>query len=276
MKTKKRQPYHALDKWGIELQSQGRHSVSLEEVRKKFPKKSEAALKLNINRLIKKGSIIPVSRGYYLLIPPQYSSRGILPAVLFIDGLMKYLGREYYAALLSAAAQHGAAHQQPQEYFVITPPPALKLTVKKGIKINFINKKKIDKRFIERRKTETGYYNVSTPEMTAADLVYYAKRVGWMSRVATVLAELAEEVKPEKLNVDFVKAIPIATLQKLGYLLDEVLQRKELAEALYKAARKARIPFFTIQLMKGAGNKKYAVSSKWKIIDNVQIEIDDL
>lgn len=268
---KKRHPYNALDKWAIELQSDGRHSVSLEEVRKKFPKKSEAALKLNINRLIKKGSIIPVSRGYYLLIPPQYSSRGILPAVLFIDGLMKHLGREYYTGLLSAAA-----HQQPQEYFVITPPPALKLTVKKGIKINFINKKKIDKRFIEKRKTATGYYNVSTPEMTAADLVYYAKRVGWMSRVATVLTELADEMKPDKLNVDFAKAIPIATLQKLGYLLDEVLQRKELADHLYKAAKKARIPFFTIQLMKGAGNKKYAVSSKWKIIDNVQIEIDDL
>ena len=69
---KKRHPYHALDKWAIELQSEGRHSVSLEELRKKFPKKSEAALKLNINRLIKKRSIVSVYRGYYLLIPPQY------------------------------------------------------------------------------------------------------------------------------------------------------------------------------------------------------------
>ncbi|OFY86667.1 MAG: hypothetical protein A3F72_15635 [Bacteroidetes bacterium RIFCSPLOWO2_12_FULL_35_15] len=273
---KKRHPYHALDKWAIELQSEGRHSVSLEELRKKFPKKSEAALKLNINRLIKKRSIVSVYRGYYLLIPPQYHRWGILPAVLFIDGLMKYLGRQYYVSLLSAAAQHGAAHQQPQEYFVIIPPPALKLTVKKGIKINFINKKKVDMRFVEKRKTETGYYNISSPEMTAADLVFYAKRVGWMSRVATVLAELSDEMKPESLNVSFVKAIGVATLQKLGYLLDEVLEKHELAEALYKAARKARISFSTIQLMRGAGRKKYAVSSKWKIIDNVQIEIDDL
>lgn len=273
---KKRHPYNALDKWVIELQSEGRHSVSLEELRKKFPKKSEAALKLNINRLIKKGSICSVYRGYYLLIPPEYSSWGILPAVYFIDGLMKYLGREYYVSLLSAAEQHGAAHQRPQQYYVITLPPALKITTKKGIKINFINKKKIDKWGVEKRKTHTGYYNVSTPEMTAADLVYYAKRVGWMSRVATVLAELAEEMKPEKLNVDFVKAIPIATLQKLGYLLDEVLHRKELADALYKAAKKARIPFFTTQLLKPVGNKKYAVSKKWKIIDNVEIELDDI
>lgn len=131
-------------------------------------------------------------------------------------------------------------------------------------------------RFVEKRKTATGYYNVSTPEMTAADLVFYAKRVGWMNRVATVLAELADEMKPEKLNVSFVKAIGVATLQKLGYLLDEVLEKKELAEALYKAARKARISFFTIPLMREAGRKRYAVSKKWKIIDNVQIEIDDL
>lgn len=94
--------------------------------------------------------------------------------------------------------------------------------------------------------------------------------------MATVLAELSEEMKPEKLDVAFVKAIGVATLQKLGYLLDEVLEKKELGEALYKATRKARITFFTIQLMKGAGNRKYVVSSKWKIIDNVKIEIDDL
>lgn len=271
----KRQPYEALDKWVIELQSKGRHSATLEEFRKQFPKKSEASLKLGINRLIKSGAIISIYKGYYLLIPPQYASRGILPAPLFIDGLMKFLKKEYYVGLLSAAAQYGAAHQQPQEFFVITSPPAIRMSLKKGIKINFINKKEINGQFIEKKKTDTGYFNISNPEMTAADLVHYATQVGGMNRVATVLNELADEMKPERLNSNFVNSIPAATLQKLGYLLDEVLQRNELADQLHKSAIEVKITFFRTYIGKQSKNKKYVFNPKWNIVNHLKIEIDE-
>lgn len=270
----KRHPYKALNKWVIELQSKGRHSATLEEFRKQFPDKSEASLKLGINRLIKSEAIISIYKGYYLLIPPQYASRGILPASLFIDGLMKHLGKEYYVGLLSAAAYYGAAHQQPQEFFVITPPPPVTMSVKKGVKVNFINKKEINKQFIEKKKTDTGYFNISSPEMTAADLIHYARQVGGMNRIATVLNELADEMNPQRLNAAFVNAIPVATLQKLGYLLDDILKRKELANQLHKAAIDAKISFFRTSIGKQA-KKKYAFNSKWNIVNNIQIEIDE-
>ncbi len=271
----KRHPYNALDKWVVELQSKGKHSISLEEVRKQFPKKSKASLKLNINRLIKEGSIISIFRGYYLLIPPQYASKGILPAALFIDGLMKYLGREYYVGLLSAAAYYGAAHQQPQEFYVIIQPPALFMTAKKGIKVNFINKKKIHKQFVQTKKIDTGYYNISSPEMTAADLIHYSRQVGGMNRVATVINELADEMNPQQLNKALVKAISLATLQRLGYLLDEVLDRKELADQLYKVAMEAKIVFLRIPMAVNADRKQIVFSKKWQIDNNIKIEIDE-
>lgn len=271
----KRHPYEALGKWVIELQSKGRHSSTLKEFRKQFPDKSEAALKLGINRLIKKGAIISIYKGYYLLIPPQYASRGILPPSLFIDGLMKYLKKEYYVSLLSAAAQYGAAHQQPQEFFVITSPPKVRMTVKKGIKVNFINKKEINKQFIEKRKTDTGYFNISNPEMTAADLVHYTTQVGGINRVSTVLNELADQMKPERLNLNFVNSIPAATLQKLGYLLDEILKRNELADQLHKSAMGAKITFFRTYIGKQGKSKKYVFNPKWNIVNHLKIKIDE-
>lgn len=76
-------------------------------------------------------------------MPPQYASKGILPAAMFIDGLMKSLDRKYYVALLNAAALHGASHQQPQEYFIVTSYPVLRTTNRKGLKINYISTRQL-------------------------------------------------------------------------------------------------------------------------------------
>lgn len=51
--------------------------------------------------------------------PADYRSWGVLPGELFIDGMMRALGREYYVSLLTAAAMHGAAHQAPQVFQVM-------------------------------------------------------------------------------------------------------------------------------------------------------------
>ena len=69
-----------------------------------------------------KGKICSVWQGLYAIIPVEYSSVGMIPPVLYIDDLMKYLGRPYYISLLSAAVFYGAAHQRPQEFSVITTP----------------------------------------------------------------------------------------------------------------------------------------------------------
>jgi predicted transcriptional regulator of viral defense system len=63
-------------------------------------------------------------RGFYVIIPPDYSKQGIIPPYLYIDDLMKSLDTPCYVGLLSAAALYGAAHQQPTVYTVITQSPA--------------------------------------------------------------------------------------------------------------------------------------------------------
>jgi len=56
--------------------------------------------------------------GLYIPIPSEYSTWGVVPALDFIDQLMKHLGRSYCVGLLSAAEIHGAAHQRPQVFQV--------------------------------------------------------------------------------------------------------------------------------------------------------------
>jgi hypothetical protein len=96
---------------------------------------------------------------------------------MFLDGLMKFLQRHHYVGLLNAAALHGASHQQPQEYFVLTGYPVLRSTNKKGVKINYISTRLFPPGILlEKRKTETGYINVSNPILTGLDLVNFEKK----------------------------------------------------------------------------------------------------
>ena len=126
--------YNRLENWVNQCLSRGKFSFSLNEIKDAFPNDSSITMKFRLNRLVRKEKVVSIFKGYYVIVPPQYSSKGILPPAMFIDGLMKFLERKYYVALLSAAALHGSAHQQPQEYFIVTEYPVLRATSKRGIK----------------------------------------------------------------------------------------------------------------------------------------------
>ena len=80
-----------LSQWIENLQSRGRYAFSLSLLATELPNYTEIAARSALSRLTAKGKIISIYRSYYLIIPPQYSSKGILPPALFLDGLMKNL-----------------------------------------------------------------------------------------------------------------------------------------------------------------------------------------
>lgn len=268
----KEQIYNYLGSYLQNLQAEGKLYFSLDTLRKEFPSYSYNALQTNLKRLSKKNKVRSVLKGFYVIIPPEYSNRKILPPELFLDSLFKYLERPYYIGLLSAAALHGAAHQQPQETYVFINKPPLRSTKIEGIKINYVVKSIFPLSGIEKRKTETGYINISSPELTAIDLVEYQNRVGGLNRVATVLDELTETISPDKLKEILQNKISLASLQRLGYLLDCVLKKKELASAVenYLADKK----IFRVPLNSTSKKNGVATNLLWKVIENLKIETD--
>lgn len=267
--------YKRLEPWIEAHQSKGKLSFSLNELRHHFKQDSETALKQLLERLTRNEKLVSVFKGYYVIIPPQYSSKGILPPSLFIDGLMKFLERKYYVGLLSAAALHGASHQQPQEYFVVTEYPVMRPTSKKGIKINYISTKQLPpESLIEKKKTEAGYISVSSPILTSMDLINYEKRIGGLNRATTVITELAENIKPKDINEVLINYASAATLQRLGYILDEILNRNALAEKIHKQCRKAGKTFYQIPLKASGKWQKEQINEKWRLMINAKIETD--
>lgn len=259
--------YNYISAYLIQVQSEGRYTISLEELRKKF-NVSEKALLQNIYRLKSKKLLAQVRKEFYVIIPPQYLNRGMIPPTLFIDDMMKHLDKDYYVGLFSAAALHGAGHQQPMEFQVVTKKPALREIKNQKLSISFFIKKEWDRDQITEKKSEAGYFHVSTPEMTAFDLVSYHKNMGGLNRIIPILEDLAEEIKPSLLT-KAARGQKLTTIQRLGYLF-KTLGNDSFSHSLYKIIGEKKVKEIPLSL--SHENRDGDIDNQWKLIINTKLD----
>jgi len=259
--------YNYIEDFLNEIQSKGRFSVTLEELKNNFDS-SEKAILQNIFRLKRKNQLAQVRKEFYVIVPPQYSNRGMIPSTLFIGDLMEFLKRDYYVGLLSASALHGAGHQQPMQFQVITKKPSLRSIKNNKLNIHFFVKSKWQEDDINQKKTETGYINVSSPALTAFDLIHYNKKIGGLNRVIPILEDLMESIRTSDLNKT-AKGQRIPEIQRLGFILD-ALGNEQLATALYK--RVEGKPLMAIPISLAHKKREGELNSKWNVILNSELD----
>jgi predicted transcriptional regulator of viral defense system len=247
------------------LAARGRYIFTSEEAREALGVSADAA-KLALNRLAKQGAVASPARGFYVIVPPEYRALGSLPAEQFIPALMERLHLTYYTALLSAAQFHGAAHHRPQEFQVML--GKSRRPIRCGqVRVAFIVNRRVKDVPLQSFNTPRGAIRVSTPEATAIDLVGYQEHAGGLDQVATVLAELAEKIDPDKLAAA-AAAAPLPWVQRLGYLL-ELAEAPEKAEALRAYVRREAKESTLLLPGAAAGGER---RKDWKLIVNAEVE----
>ncbi len=265
--------YEYLDTYLDKLRSRGRYTFEADEIINEF-NLSDNAFKKTTQRLLQQNRISRLRKEFYLIIPPEFSARKTLPLGYFVDELMKFLERDYYVGLLTAAMYHGAAHQQPQSQFIVAEPPSLRLIKNRKQSIVFCLKKEWSREDVSQQKTDAGYLNISNPALTAFDLIFYSDRIGGINRAATVLAELSLELESNTLTKT-AKTFPQTTsLQRLGYLLDHVLQESSLADDIYNVLVDRN--YYPTALNPKTESENQKTPNRWKIIPNMKVEIDTL
>jgi predicted transcriptional regulator of viral defense system len=258
---------HDISDYLYEIQAQGRYAISLHELRERFGP-NEKAIAQKLHRLKKENKLAQVRKEFYVIIPPQYSHQGILPTTYYLDDMMKFLKREYYLGLYSAAALHGAGHQQPMQSQIIIQKPALRDIKTQKQHLTFFTKSSWNVEWLEKKKTDAGYVLVSSPELTAIDLVHYHKQIGGLNRLIPVLGELSENIKGSKLT-SIAGASSFPTIQRLGYLLEKLSETK-LAEGLSDLLSTNDTNAAPLSL--SHKSKKGNNNEKWKLILNTELE----
>ncbi len=231
---------------------------------------SPAALRAALRRLRQKGKIVDPIRGFQLILTPEYRTLGCMPPEYFIDDLMQHVKSPYYVGLLSAAQLHGAAHQQPQQFQVVTNKARLDINCGQA-HIVFIKRSNIKNMPVTSFNTSYGNFLVSTPEVTAMDLVTYPQHCAGINHVATILSDLVEKIIPEKLLKLVELTHELAWLQRLGYLLD-FLNEEKMASVIKKYLTQQRTQPCALQSSVSIENAVH--DKKWNILINVELELD--
>ena len=249
-----------------EFASVGRYHFTTAQMRSALGV-SDAAARLALNRLKKKGLVASPSRGFHVIVPPEYRRIGCLPPNEFISQLMNHRKRQYYVALLSAAEYHGAAHHRPQVFQVAVAGNHRPISCGM-VRIFFISRARIAEVPLMERNTRCGTIMLSSPEATAIDLVGYARRAAGWDNVATVLCELAEEINPDLL-CEAARTAPVTWAQRLGYLLELVGADDKTGPLKSYVRRRARD--FTPLIPYAAVDHAWR-ADEWRVLVNAEVE----
>ena len=201
------------------LLAEGRTAFTAEE--------AEAALGVghgafldSAGRLQRRKALIHLRQGFYVAVPPQYASWGAPPPSWYIDALMQRHGVPYYVGLLKAAELHGATHQAVMEFQLVSGRRLARIRAGRS-RIVFYYRKDMAGTLpgVEDHQTDTGQMKVSSPELTALDLLRYPWASGGIDNIATVLQDMQDRIDPHRLAA-LSATVEGPILQRLGYLLD--------------------------------------------------------
>ena len=128
--------------------------------------------------------------------------------------------------------------------------PKSSVSQSKNNALVWVYRKEIPTDFLLSKNSETGVIYYSNAELTALDIVQYEQYIGGLSRAATI--------------------------QRLGYILDEILNAEEIADTLYMELTSYVKRFKYIPLTINKPKDCAERNNRWKIFVNTIIETDEI
>lgn len=252
------------------LLARGRSAVTTDQAAKILGVPKDQ-VRVRLNAAVHAKRLFSPSRGLWVAIPAQYRTWGAPPAMEFLDQLLVHLGREYYVGWLSAAEIHGAAHQRPQALQVAVDRPVVDRSFGRS-HLRFAQQSRAGSLPRQRHNVESGHVWVSTPALTAVDLVDRPELGGGLSNIATVLFELAEGtgLDPEDL-ARLASTFSATAVRRLGYLL-ELVQAPVSTTALKLQMAAAPLP--RPALLDPRLPRQGRIDRRWDTVINTDVEPD--
>ena len=265
-------PNMTLHKWIEDRAIHGFLTFSIEDVRVAGVYSSEQILQNERSRLCSNLTILNVYRGFYVIVPVQYILRGSVPATYYIDQLMTFLGKPCNICILSFAELLGVTHQRPQQFSIMTTFPKRRVVSTRNVTIDWFYQDTPPDGALITNKTKTRTIHIPNPLLTAVDLIQYQQHICGLSRVATILEELLEQIDIKTQFASFASYMKKVVWQRLGYFLENVFEKKIMADDLYGKIR-SLIGFLNyLPLSTSAEDNPINKDSQWKININIQIK----
>jgi predicted transcriptional regulator of viral defense system len=231
-------------------------------------------------RLAKKGRIVPLKRGFYLVLRPEDRVRGAPDPAHWIGPLMRHLKIEYRVSLLRAAAFHGSAQQAAMVFQVIAPKQLSEIAIGRQ-RVQFVYQSPAAfaavnrAEWLELIKTDAGYATVAGTELTLLDFCRYFHRAAGIGGAAQAVHDLGRKASPHIL-AEAAVFYENAAVRRLGFLLEHFGYHRQ-SRPLLAFAGKAKSFAKLEPSLKPAASTLIMPQEKnaaWKLLVNTPIEID--
>ncbi|HLD44663.1 MAG TPA: type IV toxin-antitoxin system AbiEi family antitoxin [bacterium] len=251
------------------LLAEAKTCFSLADAQQKLGLPKNLVVKI-LSTLRKKNKIIKLSKGYYAYFPPAEKKFGfnILSA---LDQVMKHRELPYFVGLLSAADYYGAAHHKPQVMQVVIP-RQISFRKAKDLGISLHVQKQFPKKGLVRIKTPQGYLWYSSPEYLVLNMLEYEQACGGIENVVAIIKEMLPLLNDDALKQMALEYPVAAVVQRLGYVLEKMNADKALLKILIQVMHKRGA---SVAKLSAVLPKKGTFESKWKIIQNTRLEMND-
>lgn len=253
------------------LLGQGRHFVTTAEVAE-LVGVSKGSVPFSLQRARDACTIVSVTKGGWVPVPPEYQSAGAPPPIHYVDAMMKHLGHPYYVGFLSSARIHGASHQVPMVLQVVT--SALLRERRIGdSRIQFVRRAKTATRAVQLHNVETGRVTVATSSTTILDIIEAPEFAAGLGNVGTVLGELAIEglVDGERLAAAAID-YPATVAQRAGWLIEHMAREVDAQVELDALAEFVAAHDYTVLDPRSAAEGER--DPRWRILVNAGVEHD--
>ncbi len=250
-----------------ELVTEGRSAFTVADLQERTGVSLDAvysAVKYAMDRRL----LLSPVRGLYVVVPPEHRAAGVVPAVQFVDPMMRHLGVDYCVAYASAAQWWGAAHQAPRVFDVVASRHVLDRDLG-SVRMRFHTSSRIDTDAVRRVAGPRTMLNVASPSLTAVDLATRPRLGGGLSSVATILAELPD-LDGDQL-AELAGRRTRADARRLGWLLELVRDDISL-DALHHVAQPEQ---GRATLLAPGGPRQGSVDDRWGVIVNTAVEPDE-
>jgi len=208
-------------------ESSGKLNLRMEEIQAALPDVSAQALRQALHRQQRRSRLVRLSRGsgHWLIVPLRHATVGAPPLGTWLDRyLSKTLGIQYYVALLNYVALLSAAEIYGASPYAVMVTQVMVAERRRPIAVGrhelvFHTHARTEHMPTRWHETPDGRFKVSTPELTALDLVQREAMVGGMARVREVLRGLWANCTQAGFTqaLDAAQNVPVA--QRLGALL---------------------------------------------------------
>ena len=169
--------------------------------------------------------------GHWVIVPNADATTGAPALEAWLDAyLAKTLGLDYYVGLLSAAEIHGASPHAVMVTQVMVSKARRPLQLGRH-RLEFHERAHLRRMPTQWHETANGRFRVSTPELTAVELISRQQRVGGAARVLEVLRDLVTDMSMKGLVTALNATDETPTAQRLGVLLT-MADRQALADGV--------------------------------------------